>query len=363
MRILHAADLHLDSAFTSLPLDKARQRRRESREILNSLTELALRAQVDLVLLSGDLFDSEHVFPETIELMKDSLSRMDCPVCIAPGNHDAYSSRSPYALEDWPENVHIFKEEHLTAVEFPRLGCTVHGAAFTAPHRYTQVLDHFLAPKDGMVHLLCLHGVVNEPQTVYGLIKREQLAHCGCTYAALGHVHQYSGAQMEGGCVWVYPGCTEGRGFDETGDKGAVLAELTDGRVQVRFIPLCRRRYHILSADVTDTSPLAALERILPDTAAEDICRVIFTGEAGGQGIDLRALEQELSPRFFSLELRDETRIARDIWHGAGEDSLRGLFLSQLRSRYDAANDEDEKTRIVAAVRFGLAAMDGRDTD
>ena len=41
VRIIHAADFHLDSAFSGLPPEKARQRRRESREILDRLTALA----------------------------------------------------------------------------------------------------------------------------------------------------------------------------------------------------------------------------------------------------------------------------------------------------------------------------------
>ena len=113
--------------------------------------------------------------------------------------------------------------------------------------------------------------------------------------------------------------------------------------------------------DVTDTTAMQALEQMLPETAAEDICRVIFTGEVGAQGLDLHALEEDLAARFYALELRDETRAAQDIWHGAGEDSLRGLFLRELRAQYDATADEEDRERIISAVRFGLAAMDGRD--
>ena len=47
--------------------------------------------------------------------------------------------------------------------------------------------------------------------------------------------------------------------------------------------------------------------------------------------------------------------------HRAGEDSLRGLFLKELRRRYEAAADENERETIISAVRFGLAAIDGRD--
>lgn len=362
MRILHAADLHLDSAYTALSAEKAYLRRQESRSVLTALSDLCREEQIDLVLLAGDVFDGERVFPETISLLKDTLAQLNCPVCISPGNHDPYTPLSPYAREEWPENVHIFRSDSISAIFFPELRCTVHGAAFTAPHRYTRVLEYFSAPRDGNIHLLCLHGAANEPQSVYGPITREDLMQSGCAYAALGHVHQYSGVRQEDGCVWVYPGCTEGRGFDETGDKGAVITEITDGRIRVHFVPLCRRRYHILTADVTDTTPIHALEQILPDTAAEDICRVVFTGETK-DGIDLRALERELSHRFFSFELRDETRVSRDLWHSAGEDSLRGIFLAELRKRYDAAESDDEKQRIIAAVRFGLAALDGRDTE
>lgn len=361
MRILHAADIHLDSAFTALSAEKARQRRRESREIVNALADLAQKECVDLVLLSGDLFDGEQVYPETIELLRNALARIGCPVFIAPGNHDPFTTQSPYARENWSGNVHIFRSEELSEVRLEQLGCVVHGAAFTDRYRYTQVLDGFSAPRDGLIHLLCLHGAVNEPESMYCGITRRQIENSGCAYLALGHIHQYSGVQMEGACVWVYPGCPEGRGFDETDDKGVVIADISAGRVDVKFVPLCRRRYRVLQVDVTNGSPVAALERVMPSTAAEDICRVIFTGETDVQGIDLRALEEDLAYRFYALELRDETRVAQDIWHGADEDSLRGLFLGKLRARFDATTDENEKERIIAAVRFGLAALDGRD--
>ena len=81
----------------------------------------------------------------------------------------------------------------------------------------------------------------------------------------------------------------------------------------------------------------------------------------GEDGVDLSALEADWGSRFYELQLRDETIPAEDIWQRAGEDSLRGLFLKELRARYETAADENEKETIISAVRFGLAAMDGRD--
>lgn len=359
IKFIHAADFHLDSAFGGLPPEQARQRRRESRDLLDRLADLAKAEQADLVLLAGDLFDGERIYPETVERLRQALAAMACPVFIAPGNHDPCTPRSPYAAGTWPENVHIFRGGELEPVELPALNCVVHGAAFTGPDRQDEALAGFSVPADGRAHLLCLHGDVNAPGSAYGPVTKEQIAASGLNYLALGHVHQCSGLQRQGKSFWAYPGCIEGRGFDELGDKGVLVGSLEGENVEVRFAPLCRRRYRILQADVTGLDPRQALEQVIPPTAAEDACRIIFTGECE-EGIGLAALEEAYGNRFYSLQLRDRTRLARDIWERAGEDSLRGLFLREMRERYDAAGGA-ERERITLAVRFGLAALDGRD--
>ena len=133
MKLLHAADFHLDSPLSGLPQSKSAQRRRELREIPARLARLAQDEGVDLVLLPGDLFDGERVYPETIRALARALEEMAVPVLIAPGNHDYYHGKSPYAAVSWPDNVHIFTQPELQAFELPRLNCVVHGCAFTAP--------------------------------------------------------------------------------------------------------------------------------------------------------------------------------------------------------------------------------------
>ena len=98
----------------------------------------------------------------------------------------------------------------------------------------------------------------------------------------------------------------------------------------------------------------------MPDTAANDLCRVIFTGETDERGVDIKSMQERFEADFFWLELRDETRVRQDVWARAQEDSLRGAFLRELRGAYDTA-DEAGRVRIERAVHFGLAALDGRD--
>lgn len=360
IKILHAADFHLDSPFAGLTSEQAKLRRRESRRLLERLSDYVRENGVQLVLLAGDLFDGASTYRETIEALIDALSDMGAPVFIAPGNHDFYAARSPYATLPWPENVHIFKTAAIERVELPELGCAVYGAAFTDARQDTSLLRGFAAPDDGLTHLMVLHADLNAAEARYDPITRDEIAASRLDYLALGHTHRFGGVLTAGAAAYAYSGCPEGRGFDELGDKGVLCGTVGSGEVDIKFIPFAARRYHILPVDVTDAQPADALQQAIPDTAASDLCRVVFTGETDERGVDIKSIEERFSPSFFHLELRDETHIRRDVWARAQEDSLRGAFLRELHERYETA-DAAERSRIERAARFGLAALDGRD--
>ena len=66
-KLLHAADLHLDSPFSSLSPEQAAQRRQEQRQIVTRLVEAANLHGCDALLLAGDLFDSDNVSADTLD--------------------------------------------------------------------------------------------------------------------------------------------------------------------------------------------------------------------------------------------------------------------------------------------------------
>lgn len=360
IKILHAADFHLDSPFAGLSSEQAKLRRRESRQLLERLANYVNQNGVQLVLLAGDLFDGATTYRETVEQLIGALGSMQAKVFIAPGNHDYYSARSPYATLSWPENVHIFRSREIERVELLELGCAVYGAAFTDASQEAGLLEGFSAPDDGLVHLMVLHGDLSGVEARYDPITREQIASSNLDYLALGHTHRFDGVLTAGKTACAYAGCPEGRGFDELGDKGVLCGTVGGGEVDITFIPFAKRRYEILYADVTDKAPEDALREIMPDSAASDLCRVVFTGETDERGVDIKSIQERFAPDFFHLELRDETHIRQDIWARAQEDSLRGLFLRELKEKYDAAA-ESGRAEIERAVRFGLAALDKRD--
>ena len=350
VRILHAADFHLDSAFTGLNEQQARQRRQESRDLTRRMVEYANDHGVQLMLLAGDLFDSDSIYGQTAEELAAALAEFRGHVVIAPGNHDCYTAASPYARTLWPDNVLIFTAPEMLSMGlfFPQYGCTVYGAAFTAPEMPESAELAGIAEQDGNVAIGILHGEAGVKDSRYRPISLQQIAQSGLDYLALGHVHACSGVQLAGKTAYAYPGCPEGRGFDELGDKGFLAGEVDKGSVKLRFVPFAKRRYEIVTVDVTGREPLEAVCEALPQHTEADIYRVILTGERSGS-VDTAAITDELSPRFYALEVRDRTTVCRDIWDGCGEDSLRGLFLQKMREKYDAAG-EDERQTIQQAV-------------
>lgn len=354
---LHAADLHLDAPFSALTPEQAAARRQEQRALLHELAEAANNHSCDAVFLSGDLFDSGSVCDDTLLALTRALASVHAPVFISPGNHDCLLPGSAYLTQPWPENVHIFSSSHIEAVEVPEKRLRVYGAGFS--ERYApSLMDGFHAPADGFTNVMVLHGDTLQAASPYNAITPAQIEASALSYLALGHIHQASGLLRAGATGYAWPGCAMGRGFDELGQKGVYLGQLSPDEVTLEFLPLSGRRYEILRVEAGQDALRAVIDA-LPEHTQADIYRIILTGEA--EPPQLRTLQAALEPRFYALSLRDETRPRRSLWQGAEEDTLRGLYLQALRQAYDEATDEPARRVIALAARLGAAAMDGRE--
>ena len=359
IKFLHAADLHLDSPFASLSPAQAAIRRKEQLELLQSLTDAANAHACDLVLLAGDLFDADNAYPETVTALSRALAGLRAEVFLAPGNHDYLAPGSAYLTHDWPENVHIFTSQQISCFALPEKNCRVWGAGFVRAH-CGPLLEGFSAPDDGVLDLMVLHGDATGAGSEYNPVTKQQIERSNLDYLALGHIHQASGPLRAGKTAYAWPGCAMGRGFDELGAKGAYLGTLDETGCKLEFLPLCKRKYEILRV-TAGSDALAAVEAALPESTQDDIYRVVFTGES--EPVDVRALYTALSPRFFGLTLRDETTPRRDLWAGCEDDTLRGLFLRELKARYDAAQSEQARQTVALAARYGVYALEERTVE
>lgn len=345
IKFIHAADFHLDAAFTALSPELGKQRREEQREALKHFAKACEGS--DMVLLAGDLFDGATVYLDTIEALKACFASIAVPIYIAPGNHDPYGEDSPYAREDWGENVHIFTEQKLERVELP--GCDLYGAAYTEGN--WEPLKDFHVADDSRLNLLLLHTGAQ-----YNPITAEQIAASGFDYLALGHVHGMQ-IQKQEYTTYAYPGCLMGRGFDECGRKGLLQVRLSKVCCDAEFLPVEGRRYEIIEVEAGE-DPAGAVLEALPSDSTEHCFRVILQGAC--ELPELNAVEKALEGRCFSLELVDKTYRKGPRWEGIEEDTLRGEILKEFKYRYDNGSEED-RPRILTAVDILRDLMDGRE--
>ena len=123
-------------------------------------------------------------------------------------------------------------------MEVPERNLVIHGAAFSGPEQPESLLAGFTAPADGKCHIGLLHGELDGAEARYGPIRREEAAASGLCYLALGHVHKRTAPLTLGRTVCAWPGCPEGRGFDELGEKGFYEGTISDGgEVSLTFVP------------------------------------------------------------------------------------------------------------------------------
>lgn len=345
IKILHSGDWHLDSPFQGRTEEQASLLRRELLSVPEKLATLCHRENCDLVLLSGDLFDGVYT-QATYRIVYEALARMGVPVFISPGNHDFISPDSPYEKEIWPENVHIFKKPQVQWVDLPHLGLRVYGAGFQSMD-CESLLDDVCA--EGLA-VGVFHGDPTQVNSPYNPVTKAQVAASGLAYLALGHVHKGE-AFRAGDTLCAWPGCPMGRGWDEQGEKGALIVSIEDTAL-IRFVSLNAPQFYDLSVEAS-----AGVGSVLPAVANGDFYRITLTGE--GEKPDLEAIRAEFAA-FPNLELRDETVTPVDVWAGAGEDSFEGVYFGMLKAALEQA-DSEEKERILLAAKLSRQLLEGQE--
>lgn len=352
MKILHAADLHLDTPFTGRPEPQIPWLKQQLLTIPGQLARLCRREGCDIMLLSGDLFDGPWT-ADSLDALREALREAGVPVFISPGNHDFCALNSPYLTEKWPENVHIFTKSQISSVALPTLDCRIYGAGFESMD-CPSLLEGFRAEGAERCHIAVLHGDPTQVDSAYCPVTAAQVRESGLHYLALGHVHK-TGSLRGGETLCAWPGCPMGRGYDEPGTKGALIVTV-EATAEAVFVPLEGPKFFDEQIPAGD-DPLAAVTAILPAAPSQDIFRVTLTGEA--EPPNLEQLRQALA-HIPNLELRDKTVPPVDIWSALTADSLEGAYFRLLHDACQSA-DGEARAELELAARISRQILDGRE--
>lgn len=369
IKLLHTADQHLGVKFSGFG-EKGKQLRQAVKESLRTLVELALAEAVDLVLIAGDLFDSNAVSRNLVEEAVAQLKRLPLvPICILPGTHDCYDASSVYRRPEFQNmpNIHIFTDE-IRAISFPKLDITVYGRANLSPKGTESPLAALRKTDKTKYHVAMAHGEMAIEAKFAGdyyPIEPREIAASGMNYVALGHWHRYSDFS-QGGVKAFYCGASETLSFEEREDSGFVLIvsieELATGVEKKRLGKFLWKTVDL--AIETFESEEDLIQEIRQWADLNTLLRVKLNGlKPLAWNVSDERLAEALGDSFFHLEVITgelSTSLDRIPVADFPESTVIGQFLRLMGKRLETA-DPSEKPVLDEALQRGFALLNGRE--
>ena len=386
VRLIHTADLHLDSAFSSrFSKEEAEERRRNLLIAWNKLLQYGIERKVQAILISGDLFDSPVVSRSTMEIFLSSIRKNpEISFFYLRGNHD---TKNTFRFrDDLPKNLFLFSKEgkkYRLKEKLVLLGQEFYGteSLLELPEEPEELVEEeLLSPssakdavqsiwnlKEEDCNILMLHGALREGgpevQNEQG-ISLKQLSRYPIHYLALGHIHK----REEGKCgslYYIYPGCLQGRGFDEEGEKGFYYLEIEEETKEIKaeFVPLKEGEFRIIPLFLSEEDgTLDAEEKIRESlkkegAEAKDSVRIILKGEKRAEEErNLRYLEKQLEEEYAYIEIKEETKLKLRKEEFIHEKGLKGEFLRMVSESESLSEEEKEKLMIL-----GIGLLQGEE--
>ena len=343
MKLIHTADIHLDSPLTQV--NNGQKRRLELLGALSNLSEYANNNGVSAIIVAGDMFDDQFATNNTIQGVADIVANSNATWFVLRGNH-GIGTNDPYQkLQQICPQIKFFGQSWQTYT----LGeVNICGRELGAND--VEQWQQLQLPQSGY-NILVLHGDVDDES--YGLIDKRTIANCGAHYVALGHRHAFAEHKF-GKVVGAYSGVLEPRGFDESAQTGFVLID-TDKK-SLSFVPQAIRTVQTVTVDVSNIQSDIALQNTLlsatSQVMAHNYLNLFLVGNATPE-LNIQNATDTLKGRFFALRIDDQTQTAYNLDQLAKEVSLRGEFVRKVLEL-----PQDEQAEV---LKLGLALLSGGD--
>ena len=222
MKILHTSDLHL------------RKEGDERWEALQEIIEIGKKERIDLLVISGDLFDREIDAEELRGKIRGVFADVEFKILIIPGNHDREVFKSGFYFGE----VHVFRDLY-QPFEYKNL--KIWGFPFEPLEgkkiiARLQSLEKYLN-KD-KVNILLYHGELvdasfsrndfgEEGEERYMPVKLSYFKNLKMDYVLSGHFHsKFEIWNLENGGYFVYPGSPVSITKKEKGQRKVNLFEI-----------------------------------------------------------------------------------------------------------------------------------------
>jgi DNA repair protein SbcD/Mre11 len=373
MKIVHVSDTHIGfSAYRKVDEETGiNQREMDVYRRFAEFADKAIEIHPDLVIHSGDLFDSVRPSNRAISVALDNLARIteaDIPVVVIAGNHSTPRLRETGSVFRILEHVHGLRAVYSGIYERVVQGdLTVHAV----PHNEGDVLfaelDKVRPDAGAKYNVETLHagisglnvfkmGEFNETIVPSSYMRQDM------DYIALGHYHSYSSVADNA----FYAGSTERLSFAEADEaKGFILVDLDTKKR--KFIKLAAREMMDLGPiDATGMDAASFMDEItnvLEAVSMEGrIVRLIVNRVPSAlyKAIDFnRILQKGSSATHFEPKFEVVQENSSVQWKSANIDSLESEYSTFLdQYPVERVSKDDVRAKGLEYLKRGLEGSD-----
>ena len=354
MKFIHCADLHLDSKMSAnLDKEKAKERKAEILHTFERMVDYAEYNDIYAILIAGDMFDTKNITATTRNAVLFQMkNHSNITFYYLNGNHDTDNFLA--RLDVIPENLKMF-DSTWTNYDLGKIQIT--GIDLSTEN--TALAHASLVLDSDKFNIVMMHGQEGE------LIDIRALKHKGIDYLALGHIHAYKKEELDARATYCYPGCLEGRGFDECGEHGFVVLDVNeeDGTYSHEFVPFAKRNLYAVSVDVsgcqTTSEMIAKVAAALDEAGCDEtsLVKIILTGALDVEcEKDVDHILTRFKSQFYFVKIYDETTLQINIEDYMLDESLKGEYVRLIMQ--DCTLSEEEKAVI---IRYGLQVIAGEE--
>lgn len=364
MKLIHCADLHLDSKMdTNLDKERAKERKGEILHTFERMVTYADQNGVSAILIAGDMFDVKNISATARNVVLHNIAgHPGITFYYLRGNHDNDNFLS--GLEDIPGNLKMFGSRWTT---YEEAGGKVAISGLELSGENAESAYVSLVLDSEKFNLVMLHGqeAKSAVKDRAEIINLKALRNKGIDYLALGHIHTYKMEKLDARGVYCYAGCLEGRGFDECGEHGFAVLDIDEdaGTYTHEFVRFAHRELYTVNVDVTDCRTTAEMvsraARDLQSAGCDEkgLVKIVLKGVLDVEcEKDIVYFQSRFRQHFYYVKVYDETRLRMDAGDYMLDESLKGEYVRQVMED-DSISEEDKKI----IIRYGLQAIAGEE--
>ncbi len=377
LRIIHTSDIHLGAKFASLG-KKADTQRQALKNALAKVVDHALASKANLMLITGDLFDSNFPSPQSVSFVRAQCARLNEAriwTMILPGTHDCLAKGSVYMREDFSHNlsyVYVFNDAAISVKVITDIDATIY-AKPSAVNKSTESPVAFLASAvksaSTRYKIAMAHGSVqiegkSAPDDMP--VSLREVAESGVQYLALGHWHGAQDFSFGNTIAW-YAGSPEVTYQEGKGGIGQGYALEVDVMETAKVKPVKISEKIVREVDI-DMQIYENAENVVfeLEKLADPNCLLlvnVFGFAESAVFIDPERIAEELEDKFFSIKVKNTTalKLPEVTALNYPEELVVGQFVRIMQKKLESAQTPEERKIIENALQIGVAELEGKN--